>query len=88
MIMKSDIDLLRKILLLSYHLLDEKDAVTFDDINDAPELEGYDRQSIVDALNRISRNKFVVLQPTFRGDRQPLIVYVTYNGCMFVRNME
>ena len=83
--MKSDRELVRKILTFSYCLLDEKDTVSFEEIVSAPELKSYDKREIVNALNEIHKKEYVVLQPNLWGDRQPFIVDVTFEGCACMR---
>ena len=88
MTMKSDIDLLRKILLLSYHLLDEKEYVKPSEIMGAPELRQYGRQAIIEALDEAEQCGYIERESMLWDDDEFVVIDVTYDGFYYMKGKK
>ena len=82
--MKANPDCMRDVLTYIYHTLDELERIHLSDIMISC---SYPRDVLVSTLNRMIRDGLIEAQPTYTGDRQPVVVDITADGIICMRNL-
>lgn len=86
--MKSDMELVRKILLFCYDRLDEKEYVKPSEIMGAPELRQYGRQAIIEALDEAEQYGYIERESMFWDDDEFVVIDVTYDGFYYMKGKK
>ena len=82
--MKANLDCMRDVLCYIYHNLDELERIRLSDIMISC---SYPREELVGTLNQLLRDGLIVVQPTYTGDRLPVVVDITADGIICMRNL-
>lgn len=83
--MKANLDCMRDVLCYIYHNLDELERIRLSDIMISC---SYPREELVGTLNQLLRDGLIVVQPTYTGDRLPVVVDITVEGVERMRKLS
>ena len=82
--MKANLDCTLDVLTYIYHNLDELERIRLSDIMISC---NYCREELVDTLNRMIRDGLIEVQPTYTGDKLPVVVDITAEGVELMRKL-
>lgn len=82
--MKANLDCTLDVLTYIYHNLDELERIRLSDIMISC---SYSRDELVGTLNQLITDGLIVVQPTYTGDKLPVIVDITVEGVELMRNL-
>ena len=83
--MKANLDCMRDVLTYIYHNLDELERIHLSDIMISC---SYPREELVGTLNQMITDGLIEAQPTYTGDKLPVVVDITVEGVERMRNLE
>lgn len=82
--MNANPDCIRDVLCYIYNNLDELERIRLSDIMISC---SYSREELTDTLNRMIRDGLIVVQPTYTGDKLPVVVDITVDGVECMRKL-
>ena len=82
--MKANLDCMRDVLCYIYNSLDELERIRLSDIMISC---SYPRDELVGTLNQLIRDGLIVVQPTYTGDKLPVVVDITVDGVECMRKL-
>lgn len=83
--MNANPDCIRDVLCYIYNNLDELERIRLSDIMISC---SYSREELVGTLNQLLRDGLIVVQPTYTGDRLPVVVDITVEGVERMRKLS